>query len=42
MALASWMWFNCLKAPEPLQGDTNTKSLGVPAAHLTDFGKMKG
>ena len=42
MALVSWMWFNCLKAAEPPQGDGTTKSLGVPGAYLIDSGKMKG
>ena len=41
MVLVSWILFNCLKAAEPLPGDSTTKSLGVPGAHLIDFGKMK-
>ena len=31
------MWFNCLKAKEPLRGDSllfNTQSPGVPGTHL--------
>ena len=42
MALASWMWFNCLKAAEPLRGDSTTKSLGIPGTPLIEFEKMKG
>ena len=42
MALVSWMQFNFPKAAESLRGDSTTKSLGVPGAHLIDFGKMKG
>ena len=49
MVLVSWILFNfnrqnhgfCLKAAEPLPGGSTTKSLGVPGAHLIDFGKMK-
>ena len=40
-----WMWFNCLKATEPLRGDGllfRTQSPGVPGTHLIDLGKMKG
>ena len=39
------MWFNCLKATEPLRGDGllfRTQSPGVPGTHLIDLGKMKG
>ena len=42
MDLVSWMGFNCLKAAEPLRGDSTDQSLVVPGAHLIDFGKMKG
>ena len=42
MTLVSWMWFNCLKAAEPLREDSTTKPLGVPGAYLIDFGKTKG
>ena len=40
-----WMGFNCLKATEPLQGDSlifTTKSPEVPATHLVDLERMKG
>ena len=36
---------NCLKATEPLQGDSllfTTKSPGVSGTHLIDLGRMKG
>ena len=36
---------NCLKATEPLQGDSllfTTQSPGVPVTHLIDLGMMKG
>ena len=39
------MVFNCLKATEPLQGDSllfTVKFLGVPGTHLIDLGKVKG
>ena len=39
------MVFNCLKATEPLWGDSllfTTKSPGVPGTHLIDLGMMKG
>ena len=38
------MGFNCLKATEPLQGDSllfTTKSPGVPGTHIVDFRRMK-
>ena len=40
-----WMGFNCLKATEPLQGDSllfTTQSPGVPGTHLINFDGMKG
>ena len=39
------MGFNCLKATEPLQGDSlyfTTKSPGVPSTHFIVLGRMKG
>ena len=39
------MWFNCLKASEPLQGDSllfTTKFPEIPGTHLSDLGRMKG
>ena len=39
-----WMKFNCLKATEPLRGDSLlfiTRSPGLPGAHLVDFRGMK-
>ena len=45
-----WMDFNCLKATEPLQGDSlkfkvlvffTTQSPGVPGTHLINFDHMK-
>ena len=42
MAPVSWMGFNCLKAAEPVRGDSTTKSPGVPGADLINFGKIKG
>ena len=39
------MGFNCLKAAEPLLGESlpfTTKSPGVPGTHLVDLGRMKG
>ena len=39
------MGFNCLKATEPLRGDSllfTNKSPGGPGIHLIDLGKMKG
>ena len=41
MAPVSCMGFKCVKASEPLQGDSTTKSPGVLGAHLIDFGKLK-
>ena len=40
-----WMEFNCLKATEPLQGDSLlfTAQFPIfPSTHLIDFGRMKG
>ena len=40
-----WLGFNCLKATEPLRGESflfTTQSPGVPGTHLMDLGKMKG
>ena len=40
-----WMGFNCIKATEPLLGDSllfTTKSPGGPGTHLIDLRKMKG
>ena len=39
-----WIWFNCLKAEESLQGVClllTTKSPGIPSGHLIDLGMMK-
>ena len=39
------MGFNCLKATEPLRGDSllsTTQSPGVPGTHLINFERMKG
>ena len=36
---------NCLKATEPLRGDSllfTTQSPGFPGTHLIDLGRMKG
>ena len=41
----SGMWFNCLKATEPLWGDSllfTTKSPGVSGTHFIDGVRMKG
>ena len=38
------MWFNYLKATEPLQGDSllfTTKSPEIFGTHLINFGRMK-
>ena len=40
-----WIAFNCLKADEPLRGDTlllTIKSLGVDGTLFIDLGRMKG
>ena len=40
-----WMGFNCLKAAEPLRGDSlffTTQSPGFPGTHLINFDFMKG
>ena len=40
-----WMGFNCLKATEPLSGDTLlsiTQFPRVHGTHLTDLERMKG
>ena len=40
-----WMGFNCLKAADPLLGNSllfTTKSSEVSGTHLIDFGRMKG
>ena len=40
-----WMWFNCLKATEPLRGGSflfTTKFPGIPGTHLIDIRRMKG
>ena len=40
-----WLGFNCIKAAEPLRGDSllvTTYSTGVPGTHLNDLGRMKG
>ena len=40
-----WMGFNCLKATEPLRGDSllfTAKPPGGPSTHLIDLGRMKG
>ena len=40
-----WIGFNCLKATEPLCGDSlplTIKSPGGPGTHLIDLGRMKG
>ena len=40
-----WMGFNCLKATEPLRGDSLLFTIqfpGVPGAQLIDLGRMKG
>ena len=40
-----WTRFHCLKATEPLQGDSlllTTKSLGGLGTHLIDLRLMKG
>ena len=39
------MGFNCLKATEPLQGDSSlftTKSSGIPGTYFIDPARMKG
>ena len=39
-----WMGFNCLKATEPLQGDSllsTTQYSGLPGTRLVNLGKMK-
>ena len=39
-----WVGFNCLKAAEPLRGDSllfTSKSPGGPGTHLIDIGRMK-
>ena len=45
MAPFLWMGFNCLKATEPLRGDSllfTTKSPGVPSTHFIVLRRMKG
>ena len=45
MACLLWMGFKCLKATEPLGGDSllfTTQSAGVPGTCLINFGGMKG
>ena len=40
-----WVGFNCLKATEPLQGDSllfTTKFPEIPGTHLIDLGRIKG
>ena len=40
-----WLGFNCIKATEPLRGDSllfTTRSPGVPGTYLIDLGRMKG
>ena len=40
-----WMGFNCLKATEPLRGESllfTTKLPEIPGTHLNDLGRMKG
>ena len=40
-----WKEFKCLKATEPLRGDSllfTTQSRGVPGNHLINFNWMKG
>ena len=40
-----WMGFNCLKATEPLQGDSvllPLSALEKPGTHLIDLARMKG
>ena len=40
-----WMGFNCLKATEPLRGDSLLFTIqfpGVPGTQLIDLGRMKG
>ena len=40
-----WMGMNCLKATEPLQGDSllfTTKPPGVPGTQFIDLGRIKG
>ena len=37
------MWFNCLKATEPLRGDNlsfTIKTPGVPGTHLIDLTRL--
>ena len=39
-----WMGFNCLKATEPLRGDSllfTTKFPAIPGTHLIDLERMK-
>ena len=45
MALFLWLGFNCLKAAEPLGGDSllfTTKFPEIPGTYLIDLGRMKG
>ena len=45
MAPFLWMVFNCLKATEPLQGDSLLFTIhfpGIPGTHLIDLWSMKG
>ena len=40
-----WMGFNCLKATEPLRGDSlpfTPQYPGVPGTHLINLRRMKG
>ena len=40
-----WMGLNCLKATEPLRGDSllfTTRSPSTPGTHLIDLIKIKG
>ena len=40
-----WKWFNCLKATEPLRGDSSlltTQSPGALGTHFIDLGRMTG
>ena len=40
-----WMGFNCLKATEPLRGDSllfTTWHPELPGTHLVNLGRMKG
>ena len=40
-----WIGFICLKATEPLRGDSllfTTKFPGIPVTHFMDLGRMKG